>query len=349
MRHIAGGVIAVILAAGAVDQQRIHTDGTSLSCADGKVLKWAAGAIACGDDEVGAGGGSGGAPTDATYVTQTADGTLSAEQALSALSTGLLKVTGGTGVLSTAVAGDFPTLNQSTTGNAATATALAANPADCGANTYATGIAASGALTCGSIVDADVPNTITVNLAAAATALAANPTDCGGGQFANAIDASGNLTCGTPAGGGGGGDTYVSLGADVTNSNASFANVTGLSWAVSASTGYDIECHVSYTAAATTTGLGISWTGPSSPTLTTARMLSGLTSQTVGGTTVQGNDTGSTTTGSVAASPTLNHADFHGTWKNGANAGTLQIRFKSEVAASAIVVKAGSWCKYSVF
>lgn len=48
--------------------------------------------------------GSGGAPSSATYITQTADGTLSAEQALSSLSTGIVKVTTGTGVLSTATA-----------------------------------------------------------------------------------------------------------------------------------------------------------------------------------------------------------------------------------------------------
>lgn len=46
-----------------------------------------------------------GAPVGATYVTQTPDGTLSNEFALSTLSTGLLKVTTGTGALSTAVAG----------------------------------------------------------------------------------------------------------------------------------------------------------------------------------------------------------------------------------------------------
>ena len=45
-----------------------------------------------------------GAPTDATYITQTANGGLSAEQALSSLSTGIVKVTTGTGVLSTATA-----------------------------------------------------------------------------------------------------------------------------------------------------------------------------------------------------------------------------------------------------
>jgi hypothetical protein len=40
-----------------------------------------------------------GAPTDATYITQTANGDLSAEQALSALATGLMKVTTTTGAI----------------------------------------------------------------------------------------------------------------------------------------------------------------------------------------------------------------------------------------------------------
>lgn len=48
--------------------------------------------------EWGAGGG-GGAPTDATYITQTANGTLSAEQALSSLSTGIMRVATTTGVI----------------------------------------------------------------------------------------------------------------------------------------------------------------------------------------------------------------------------------------------------------
>jgi hypothetical protein len=49
---------------------------------------------------VNAPGGGGGAPTSATYITQTPDGTLSAEQALSALASGYAKVTTGTGVVS---------------------------------------------------------------------------------------------------------------------------------------------------------------------------------------------------------------------------------------------------------
>jgi len=42
----------------------------------------------------------------------------------------------------------FPTLNQNTTGNAATATALAADPADCSGVNFARGVAASGAAAC---------------------------------------------------------------------------------------------------------------------------------------------------------------------------------------------------------
>jgi hypothetical protein len=90
----------------------------------------------------------------------------------------------------------------SVTGNAGTATALAANPADCAANNFATTIAANGDLTCAAISDADVPNTITINTAAAATALAANGTNCSAGNYARGIDASGNAEDCTATGGG---------------------------------------------------------------------------------------------------------------------------------------------------
>lgn len=45
------------------------------------------------------------APASATYITQTADGTLTNEQALASLSTGLMKVTTATGVVSSVVPG----------------------------------------------------------------------------------------------------------------------------------------------------------------------------------------------------------------------------------------------------
>ena len=59
-------------------------------------------------------------------------------------------------------------LNSSTTipvtsGNIATATALAANPTDCSANQFADAIAANGDLTCNAIIDADVPDALTIS------------------------------------------------------------------------------------------------------------------------------------------------------------------------------------------
>lgn len=65
----------------------IVSDGTNYFTMRGKTI-------------VGAGGG---APSTATYITQVAESGLSAEQALAALATGLVKVTTTTGVLSTAV------------------------------------------------------------------------------------------------------------------------------------------------------------------------------------------------------------------------------------------------------
>lgn len=144
------------------------------------------------------------------------------------------------------------------------------------------------------------------------------------------------------------GTTYVVLASDRTNATTSFADITGLSWAVAANTRYDISCRFPYDANATTTGLGIGWTGPASPTLTRGQMVSPLTAQTVGGTVIIGNDNGSTTTASVATAG--NVATFDGLWSNGANAGTLQMRFKSEIAvAAAIIIKAGAWCRYHVY
>src|SRR3990167_9827786 len=55
-------------------------------------------------------------------------------------------------------------------GEATTATALAADPADCATSThFAVGVTAAGVATCEAIADADVPDTITVDLATTVT------------------------------------------------------------------------------------------------------------------------------------------------------------------------------------
>lgn len=63
---------------------------------------------------------------------------------LAGLATGIVKNTTSTGVPSIAVAGDFPTLNQNTSGLAATATALATTPTKCSAGNYPLGVDTGG-------------------------------------------------------------------------------------------------------------------------------------------------------------------------------------------------------------
>lgn len=109
----------------------------------------------------GACGSGTGAPTDATYITQTSNAALTNEQALSSLSTGIVKVTTGTGVLSTATSGtDYsdPTsgsaLQLGSAGNHA-----AFGGSSCGADNYATSIGTAGALTCGQVSIAGISAT----------------------------------------------------------------------------------------------------------------------------------------------------------------------------------------------
>lgn len=75
-------------------------------------------------------------------------------------------------------------------GNADTATALAANPADCSANQFANAIAASGALTCAAVGNA------ATTAASANTASAIVARDASGNFSATKVSVSSNATSG---------------------------------------------------------------------------------------------------------------------------------------------------------
>ena len=207
--------------------QVLNCTGVSLTCSKSGMV-----------GTINATGGGTGAPTTSTYITQTADAGLSAEQALGVLATGCLGSTTTTGVVAsrtitgtanqiTVTNGDCsanptlsiptsPTLPGTTTGtfsgpltgNASTASALAANGANCVGNNFALGVDASGVGECaqpafsnlsGAATDAQIPDTITIALAATATALAANGGNCSGNNFALGVDASGVGECAQPA------------------------------------------------------------------------------------------------------------------------------------------------------
>ena len=121
--------------------QIILAEGAAASTpATGKVTIYAKtdGAVYSKDDagaETQLGVGGSGAPSNATYIVQTADGTLSNEQVLASLATGIVKNTTTTGVLSIAAAGTDYVAPGSTTSSGLT---MATNRL-LGRNTAATG------------------------------------------------------------------------------------------------------------------------------------------------------------------------------------------------------------------
>ena len=151
-----------------------------------------AGSAATGWVAYGSPSGSG-APTTATYIVQTPNGSLSAEQALSALASGFVFVTNGTGVLSSFTiesqeAALEAVLDLSDLQGAVT-DAQVPNDITLTYATYEAGF--EGVLDLqdlqGAVTDAQVPNNITITLAATATALA-TPRTIGGVPFDGTAD-----------------------------------------------------------------------------------------------------------------------------------------------------------------
>jgi hypothetical protein len=132
------------------------------------------------------------------------------------------------------------------------------------------------------------------------------------------------------------------LAADVTNNNATantIADVTGLSFSVTAGETYWFLFTIAYTAAATTTGSRWAINGPASPTL-----LNYTSDYTLTATTTTLNSAAAYDNPAAANASSLtagNIARIEGIIKPSAN-GTVIARFASEIASSAIVAKAGS-------
>jgi hypothetical protein len=134
--------------------------------------------------------------------------------------------------------------------------------------------------------------------------------------------------------------TTVRLGADVTNSTTTLANVIGLAIALDANSTYAIDAQVMFQTAATTTGIRLTQAVPTgativaqwnTPTSLTARTLANQRAANTGAasTAIDSANSNTLATGSLLVI-------------TGATAGTLQIRFASEVSASNAIVKAGS-------
>lgn len=138
----------------------------------------------------------------------------------------------------------------------------------------------------------------------------------------------------------------VVLGSDVTNANATantIADVTGLSFAVTAGNKYWFRFTIPYTSAATTTGSRWSISGPAAPTMLnyTSHYTLTATSETVNSATAYDIPAASNASSLTAG----NIAIITGIIVPSAN-GTVIARFASEITVSAIVAKAGAVCYY---
>lgn len=157
------------------------------------------------------------------------------------------------------------------------------------------------------------------------------------------------LTIGTAAnahaaaakqGEGGGSDPWVwqKLAADVANSNVTLAPVTGLSFTATPNTTYLVEVIGTFQSAAATTGIAVALDIPSGS-------VTGLVLATISATGLVATEqiadnatTGVTTGVRVAATNVPLTASF--IVAVGATGGTVQLQFRSEVAASAVTMKA---------
>lgn len=154
------------------------------------------------------GGGGGGAPTTATYITQTANGILSAEQAMSATGTGLVFNTVGTGVLSQFLG------------------------SGCAGTDKATGIGSDGVLTCSAVAYGNVTGTPAVPTGTGFSHVTAGSLDAASEliEFADTAHVkSGQGTATTVLHGGAGQPSFgaVALGADVSGTLGAANGGTG--------------------------------------------------------------------------------------------------------------------------
>ena len=145
------------------------------------------------------------------------------------------------------------------------------------------------------------------------------------------------------------GFSIVVLGSDVTNNNAvanTIADVTGLSFSMTANKLYEFEFNCIYTANATTTGSrwAVNASAGTAANLSMTSEYSLTTTTTTRNALVQAFDSPAASNAS-SASTGNNLAVMKGVIRATADA-TLIARFASEVASAAIVCKAGSFVKY---
>jgi hypothetical protein len=137
--------------------------------------------------------------------------------------------------------------------------------------------------------------------------------------------------------------SVVRKGADESNNTVSFADVAGLSFILAPNTHYRFRFVGAYTAAAATTGLQLGVNGPASPVF--MRLVGQISTSATAGQNgaVGAYDTAiaATASGGSTALPFW----IEGTISTGATGGTFRLRFRSEIAGSAVTILRGSFAE----
>ncbi len=135
--------------------------------------------------------------------------------------------------------------------------------------------------------------------------------------------------------------TTLRVAADVSSTDAvNWANVTGLTANVNAGETYTFRCMLTYTTAISTTAINLSANGPATTALDYGVFVA-TTATTIHSSSQTAYNT--VTNPGTGGGATRLTAEMSGTFIPSA-AGTFAIRLKSEVAASAVTVKRGSFC-----
>lgn len=135
-------------------------------------------------------------------------------------------------------------------------------------------------------------------------------------------------------------DIVALLGSDVADSTAAFVNATGLAAALVANATYLVDALLTFQAAATTTGIALGFTLPAAAEISGTYRHNITTTASEGSYNIASGAVKGNTTGVLVANENV---PITGRWliKTGANAGSAQLQFRSEVAASAVTLKAG--------
>lgn len=134
--------------------------------------------------------------------------------------------------------------------------------------------------------------------------------------------------------------TYVTLASNFSNNTVTYSAITGMSFAASANSTYEVECFGAYQSASTGTGLAINTLGPTGSSYIGKIEAFSSATATLGAYQISDTTPTTATTGVLSANQ---NTPVEGKFivKTSSTSGTIKLQLKSEVASSAVTLQSG--------